>query len=56
MFFVLLDSSDIAIPDGTGSFFKKSLFCVEFSIIRALAVVVIAVSESRLKERPQLIS
>jgi hypothetical protein len=56
-FLIPLDSSDIATPDGTGSFFK-SQFRVKFSIIRSLAVVpvVFAVSESRLTERPQLFS
>jgi hypothetical protein len=54
MFLITLDRSDTAIPDITG--FLKSRFCVEFLIIRALAVVVFHVSESRLGERPQLIS
>jgi hypothetical protein len=53
---VPLDSSDIATPDETGPFFLKSQFCVKYSIIRALAVVVFPVSESRLREQPQLIS
>jgi hypothetical protein len=52
-FLVPLDSSDIANPDGTG--FLKIRFHVEFSIIQSLAVVVFAVSESRLREQPQLI-
>jgi hypothetical protein len=46
-----MDSSDIATPPGMG-LLKKSRFCVEFSIFRALALVVFAVSESRLSERP----
>jgi hypothetical protein len=45
---VPLDSSDIASPDGTVMFSLKSRFRGEFSIIRALAVVVFAESESRL--------
>jgi hypothetical protein len=53
-FLVLLDSSDIATPDGT--VFLKSRFRDEFSIIQALALVVFPVSESQLRERPQLIS
>jgi hypothetical protein len=53
-FLILLDSSDIATPDGT-IFFKKSVLC-RILIIRALAVVVFPVSESWLRKRPQLIS
>jgi hypothetical protein len=49
---VLLDSSDIATPSGAGSFFFK----VEFSIFRALVLVVFAGHESRLRARPGLIS
>jgi hypothetical protein len=56
MFLVPLDSSDIATSSGTGSFKKKSRFRVECSIFWALALVVFAVSESRLSERPGLIS
>jgi hypothetical protein len=41
-----MDSSDIATPDGTGSFKKKSRFRVEFTIFRSLALVVSPVSES----------
>jgi hypothetical protein len=52
-FLTPLDSSDSATLDGTGSFFFK---VVKFLIIRALAVVVFPVSESRLRERPQLTS
>jgi hypothetical protein len=55
-FLVALDSSDIATPSGTGSFFKKSRFRVEFLIVRALALVVFAVYESRLSVHPGLIS
>jgi hypothetical protein len=57
MFLVPLDSSDIATPSGRGSFFFfLSRSRVEFSIFRALALVVFAVNESRLSVRPGLIS
>jgi hypothetical protein len=55
-FLVPLDSSDIATLAGIGSIKKKSQFRVEFLIFRALVLVVFAVSESRLRERPGLIS
>jgi hypothetical protein len=57
-FLIPWDSSDIATPDGMGSmfFFLSRRFCVEFLIFRTLAVVVFSVSESRLRELPQLIS
>jgi hypothetical protein len=49
-FLVLLDCSDIATPAGTGSFFKiKSISCRIFDF-SGLALVVFAVSESRLRE------
>jgi hypothetical protein len=45
MFLIPLDSSDFATPDGTGSFFKNKVdFMSNFPV-----------SESRLRERPQLI-
>jgi hypothetical protein len=55
-FLVPLDTSGIATPDRTGLFlFYKSRFRVEFFIIWALVLVVFSVSESRLREQPQLI-
>jgi hypothetical protein len=53
-FLVQLDSSDIATHDRTGSFFLKSISCRILDYL-AFAVVVFAVSESWLRERPQLI-
>jgi hypothetical protein len=54
-FFIPFESSDIASLDATSSFLKiKSISC-RISIIRTLALVVFSVSESRLRERPQLI-
>jgi hypothetical protein len=55
-FLIPLDSSDVATPSGAGFFFFKRRFHVEFLIFRALALVVFAGHESRLRARPGLIS
>jgi hypothetical protein len=52
---VPLDRSDIATPSGTGSFFFKVDFVSNF-VFFGPWLVVFAVSESRLSERPGLIS
>jgi hypothetical protein len=57
-FFIRLDSSDIATPDGTGSVFLQSILCriFDYSGLGSSNFPCERISASQLREQPQLIS